>query len=669
MIQIRAARKADLATLPSIETASFRTDQLSARSFAQAMKLNNQALLVAADEDDKAVGYALVHFRARAAHGRLYSLAVDERRRGLGIGRDLLAASEVETARRGLNRIRLEVRRDNPATQAFYQRHGYAARKVLSPYYEDGTDAIQMEKTLSPEAAATAANGRHPSIVIVVGRAQDRKPIEETAKTLNVRLISAADYLAKPEIAAGARQVVNLCPVEDYLSQGYYVSLLAEARAQRAIPNMDTVTGLAWKKLYKNYLGELTALVKDRVPAEIASSKEGEADKIAIEIYFGQAEAEWARRMAARAYRLFPAPVLEVMMSRRKAGWEVDYIWPLSVAAVASPDMPRFLACLSDYCQSRRNPGLRRRRAAFDLAILVNPNEAFPPSTEQAIRNFIRAADRQNIQAEVVGPKELDRLSSFDALFIRETTNIDNHTFTFARMAEAEGMPVIDDTVSILRCSNKVYLREAMSRAHIATPKTVMVTKANMKEAIEGMPFPIVLKIPDGSFSRGVIKVNNAEEYREQATKMLEGSFIILAQEFLPTDFDWRIGVLDGKPLFACKYAMARGHWQIYNHKSKGKTDSGGFETLELGDVPERIVRTAVRASLQMGRGLYGVDLKEIKGRPVVIEVNDNPNIDAGIEDRKGGDKVYDAVISVFRERILTTRGLGLTAIGDMPRG
>jgi glutathione synthase/RimK-type ligase-like ATP-grasp enzyme len=186
-----------------------------------------------------------------------------------------------------------------------------------------------------------------------------------------------------------------------------------------------------------------------------------------------------------------------------------------------------------------------------------------------------------------------------------------------------------------------------------------MVTKSTLKDAVAGMPFPVVLKIPDGSFSRGVVKVKDQHEYAEQAAKMLEDSSIILAQEFLPTEFDWRIGVLDGKALFACKYAMARGHWQIYNHKSTGKTDSGGFETCDIANVPERIVSTAVRASLQMGRGLYGVDLKEIDGSPVIIEVNDNPNIDNGIEDKVAGEVLYDAVISVFRERILVSRGLG----------
>ncbi len=172
------------------------------------------------------------------------------------------------------------------------------------------------------------------------------------------------------------------------------------------------------------------------------------------------------------------------------------------------------------------------------------------------------------------------------------------------------------------------------------------------------LSFPCVLKIPDGSFSRGVIKVKNVDEYVAQATKMLENSFIILAQEYLYTEFDWRIGVLDGRPLFACKYHMAKGHWQIYNHRAGGRTSAGGFETMAVEDAPPAVIKAAVKASLQMGHGLYGVDIKEARGIAHVIEVNDNPNIDAGIEDKFIGERMYDEVISVFRRRILIARGL-----------
>ena len=44
----------------------------------------------------------------------------------------------------------------------------------------------------------------------------------------------------------------------------------------------------------------------------------------------------------------------------------------------------------------------------------------------------------------------------------------------------------------------------------------------------------------------------------------------MVAQSFLPTEFDWRVGILDGEVLFVCRYYMARRHWQIVHRKKEG---------------------------------------------------------------------------------------------------
>src|SRR5690606_20281478 len=105
--------------------------------------------------------------------------------------------------------------------------------------------------------------------------------------------------------------------------------------------------------------------------------------------------------------------------------------------------------------------------------------------------------------------------------------------------------------------------------------------------------FPAVLKIPDGSFSRGVLRVEKAEDFQAKADQLLKQSALLLVQEYLYTDFDWRIGILNHKAIFACRYYMAKNHWQIYNHAS-GKTVAGHFDTLPTYEVPKRILSTAL---------------------------------------------------------------------------
>jgi glutathione synthase/RimK-type ligase-like ATP-grasp enzyme len=46
------------------------------------------------------------------------------------------------------------------------------------------------------------------------------------------------------------------------------------------------------------------------------------------------------------------------------------------------------------------------------------------------------------------------------------------------------------------------------------------------------------------------------------------------------------------------------------------------------------------------------VDLKQVGGKVLAIEVNDNPNIDAGVEDRVLKDEVYLRIMRVFLRRI-----------------
>jgi glutathione synthase/RimK-type ligase-like ATP-grasp enzyme len=133
----------------------------------------------------------------------------------------------------------------------------------------------------------------------------------------------------------------------------------------------------------------------------------------------------------------------------------------------------------------------------------------------------------------------------------------------------------------------------------------------------------------------------------------------VLAQEFMFTEFDWRIGILNREPLYACKYYMSRGHWQIYNHGAKGTAKSGGFETLPVRSAPADVLKLALKATAPIGDGLYGVDLKQADDRLVVIEVNDNPSIDAGVEDAYLGDDLYRRIMDEFLRRMERKR-LGL---------
>jgi glutathione synthase/RimK-type ligase-like ATP-grasp enzyme len=148
------------------------------------------------------------------------------------------------------------------------------------------------------------------------------------------------------------------------------------------------------------------------------------------------------------------------------------------------------------------------------------------------------------------------------------------------------------------------------------------------------------------------MKAGNEAELADLLQSFMQKSELVVAQEFVRSTFDWRVGVLDGRPLFVCRYHMARGHWQIQKAVSDTGRRYGRVETMGIDEAPPGAIELGVRAANLIGRGLYGVDIKEVDGRFYVIEVNDNPSIDSGYEDSVLKDVLYEAVMGTFYERL-----------------
>lgn len=472
-------------------------------------------------------------------------------------------------------------------------------------------------------------------------------------------LLSARDYLRGDDPQATQKlctdkkvQVINLCRSYKYLSQGYYCSLLAQARGQRVMPSVRTVNDLSRKALYGLHFGHFgQALDK-------ALKKQGAATALTITLYFGHTEHEDLAELGRQIFDQLPCPILRVSF-RRRDEWALESIRSVGLRQLKDHEEDLFARSLELFNKRVwRNPR-RRRSDRYDLAMLVNEQEELPPSNRTALKRFIRAGRQLGIKVEVIGREAYTRLGEYDGLFIRETTAIDHHTYQFARKAEQEGMVVIDDPRSILRCTNKIYLAELMQAHGVPVPPTAFVFE-NSDSQIDGLiaelGLPMVLKVPDGSFSRGISKVTSRTELVAALRGYLKQSAVVLAQAFMYTDYDWRIGVMNNRPLFACQYYMSKGHWQIYHHKDGGKTDSGGFRTVAVSEVPAKVLRVALKAARLMGNGLYGVDLKQSGDQIVVMEVNDNPNVDAGVEDQWLGEDLYRQIMLEFLRRMEAKR-------------
>ena len=471
-------------------------------------------------------------------------------------------------------------------------------------------------------------------------------------KIPDLEVVAARTYLTDPDFAnrRGSR-VFNLCRSYRYQSTGYYVSLLATARGHRPLPSITTIQDIKSQAIKRIVSDELEDLIQ-------RSLKPVHATRFTLSIYFGKNLAKRYEALSNQIFRRFRAPFLRADFERDDDGWRLS-----GLRAIAANDIPEshleFVteAAQAYFAQKRERP-YTKRESIYSLAILRDEAERTPPSDPEALERFADAARALQLSVEFIQKEDYARLAEFDALFIRETTAVDHHTYRFSRRAAAEGLVVIDDPESILKCTNKVFLAELLERYHIRHPETVIVHRGNREATLEKLGLPCVLKQPDSAFSQGVHKADSAKAYHDGLDRLFENSELIIAQSFLPTEFDWRIGILDGKPLYACRYYMARAHWQIAHTDEHGQTSDGRVTAVALDEVPERVIKTALRAARLIGNGLYGVDLKQVGRQVYVIEINDNPSIDHGFEDQILKKDLYRSIMQVFLHRIVQSKAI-----------
>lgn len=476
-----------------------------------------------------------------------------------------------------------------------------------------------------------------PKLIVV------EKPDNWKFSLPDVEVITPNTYITAPAYQTVRNiKVLNLCKSYQYQSEGYYVSLLAEARGHKVLPGVSTIQDFRFPSILRYDSQDFDDLIQ-------GTFKHIPGDRIEFNVYFGSTSPEGFNKLGKQLFQLVQAPFLRAAFSK-KTKWILQSIRPISLAEVPPEDKELFVTALEKYFLRKRD--YRPDRKKYDLAILVNPEDKNPPSDDRALKRFYKAALEVGFNTEFITKNDFDQIIQYDALFIRETTNVNHHTFRFAKKAASLGLVVIDDPESILKCTNKVYLHELLTANKVLTPKANVITVDNCDSLPSKMGFPFILKQPDGAFSKGVHKINDLAQFKQMRKSLFEKSDLLIAQEFLPTPFDWRVGVIDGQIIYVCKYFMASEHWQIVNWSAKEDSREGNFEALPVDQAPSGLLKTALKATSLIGRGLYGVDMKEVEGKFYVIEINDNPNIDAGVEDKILKEKLYTTIMEVLLNRI-----------------
>ena len=285
------------------------------------------------------------------------------------------------------------------------------------------------------------------------------------------------------------------------------------------------------------------------------------------------------------------------------------------------------------------------------IACFVEKYNFSDPREENALQNFKTVADKLGQEFHFLFRENISDVPKFDAVFIRATTDPLNTAYVVSKTAWELGLRVIDDPESITICGNKIHQYELFEKYDVPRIPTLFLNKdefhhKRITDIFDKLGKPVVIKAPYTSFSKYVEKAACETSFRDIAKRFFKKSDVLAVQKFTPTAFDWRVGVLNNDILYVCKYMIPKGRWK-HGAKLRGKPTIvwGRTVALKKETVPRRLKEVALKACSVVGKGLYGVDIKEVDGEFVVVEVNDNPSIYAGYEDQKDKD-LYSKIIN-----------------------
>ncbi|HEY5596147.1 MAG TPA: RimK family alpha-L-glutamate ligase [Candidatus Bipolaricaulota bacterium] len=268
-----------------------------------------------------------------------------------------------------------------------------------------------------------------------------------------------------------------------------------------------------------------------------------------------------------------------------------------------------------------------------------------------ALMRFGQVAQRLGHRVDVLFRSDMYKIPQYQALFIRSLTDPLNAAYVASRMAQLHGLRVVDDPDSIIICCDKIHMYRLLQQAGVPIPQTAFLSEAQLtqrhaRQLLKTLGNPLVLKAPHSSFSLYVERVSTPKEFIALGTRFLRRADRLVAQRFVRSQFDWRVGVLGGEALYVCQYTIPRNRWKIHTYNIEGRREiHGEVKGFELHKVNPKLLETAVKAANAIGKGLYGVDLKQTGDNEfVVIEVNDNPTIASGEEDQKA-PHVYERII------------------------
>ena len=169
---------------------------------------------------------------------------------------------------------------------------------------------------------------------------------------------------------------------------------------------------------------------------------------------------------------------------------------------------------------------------------------------------------------------------------------------------------------------DKLLTHLKLQAANISQPRTWVVATAHAaKKLLKKIEYPVVMKLPAGTHGKGVMLADTAESASSMidALALLKQPFLL--QEYIETNgTDTRAFVIGDEVVAAMKRTAAEGEKRANIHSG------GSAIACELDEASKQVALETARA---VGADICAVDLLIKNKKPMVIEINLSPGLQA----------------------------------------
>lgn len=229
--------------------------------------------------------------------------------------------------------------------------------------------------------------------------------------------------------------------------------------------------------------------------------------------------------------------------------------------------------------------------------------------------------------------KTKQRYNELDGIYIANWRKAPEIALALAKYMQSKKKAILNDEISHYPAATKLGEMVLMSNLGIPMPDSFFVREKYLLSMVkkqrlpDGFNFPIIVKSTSGSMGANNWLVKDFDQLREIAS--LEHDSLLVAQQFIPNDFDYRVLVFGNKVRAVIKRSRLDKNASHLNNTSAGAQG----DMVDLADFPKDLEEIALKAAAATRRSdLAGVDIiiDSETGLPYVLEVNKSPQIETG---------------------------------------